>query len=89
MDEAQMGQEAGLLGGFAKANRRKTWDDYTDDERIQALRDEVRSLRDIVRELTATVYALQHHEHGAKGDVLVRLASPTGHAVSGRYDPLR
>lgn len=79
---------AAMQQAEAKARRLKTWDEYTDAERIEALRGEVRSLTRVVLELRSAVYSLQRHEHGARGDVLVRPDYAEGNAL-GRYDPLR
>jgi len=75
--------------------RDKTWEERTDQERIQALRQEVMGLRDLVgylrRDLYKAAFVAEQHEHGGDGKVLVH----PGHGNAGqaemsgsRRDPL-
>lgn len=57
------------------AKRDKTWEERTDQERIAVLRQEMVSLRDLVRYLQRDLYSAMsiamQHEHGKNGKVLM------------------
>ena len=69
------------------ARRQKQWEAMTADERIERLREVVRSKDMSISELQAQLNALQQHQHGAQGQIMV----PVYHAFGGIgrcYDPL-
>ena len=59
MDE----QQAAKSAGNSMASREKYWDELTDAEKIERLRDEVVNLKYRVGRNSASVSDLMHHDH--------------------------
>lgn len=76
-----------LLQGIG---RMKTWDELTVEEKLDRLRDCLRSKDMAVQDLRAQVGALGLHQHGEGGQILVPLYNVLGQgSMGGRvYDPL-
>ena len=98
MSEAQSQNEylAGKLGEVA-AKREKTWDECSQEEKVERLRKELRQIRDLSNHAyrhanDARNLAGSHHHSSTTGEVLQPVNRHGGMAseVSARrYDPLR
>lgn len=79
----------GRMQSLGTAARMKTWDEMTDAEKMERLRDCLRSKDMAIRELREQVSMLLGHLHGPNGELLTRLYGglSSGVGYSG-YDPL-
>lgn len=66
---------SGTIGGSEamQAQRERYWEEATDADKIERLRDEVARLCKIVGELSSVVVKLGSHGHGADGRMMVAL----------------
>lgn len=71
------------------ARRRKTWDECSPDEKLERLRECVRSKDMAIAELREQVARLMHHSHSQNGELLGPLyLGFENQCASRRYDPL-
>lgn len=87
-DQPQDFQPAGSNSPYEQqALRRKTWTEQTFEEKIELLRQQLRSKDFALREMREQISILMQHQHGPNGAVLaplMRLGPPVGSS----YDPL-
>jgi hypothetical protein len=82
--------------GLGSDARSKVWDERTDGEKLEVLREQVRMLQRLVQELARGLDAARstanRHQHGADGRVLIEaydtLVGQRGNGVYEPYDPL-
>ncbi len=74
--------------GCAGIGRRKKWDELTTDERIERLRECLRSKDMAVQAIREDLLRLMNHTHGAHGELLGPLHGFPQCAELRRYDPL-
>jgi len=77
------------IGQFAgmSLQRTKTWPERNADEKLEALREEVRTLIFRLAEAEALIAKLRLHSHSPSGDIVVYLKHHPEHLIS--YHPLR
>lgn len=74
---------------LAAEQRMKTWDECTPDERIERLREQLRTKEMAIGELRQQIDLLMRHQHGAHGELLQPLYGYSQGMVCGpRCDPL-
>lgn len=90
LDEQLPPAASGRYASLGNPVRAKTWDELTPDERIERLRDALRSKDFAIQELQRQLYALSVHRHGDNGELFVPFHSSLGVASCGPYthDPL-
>lgn len=75
-------------GGLVEATRPRAWDELSTDEKIERLRDCLRSKDMAITSLRQEVSALMNHSHGSHGELL-RPMYVLGDVPPGlKYDPL-
>lgn len=78
----------GAVSAGPRIERRKPWDELTPDERIERLRDALRSKEMAIQDLQNQLGRLMSHTHGRNGELLGPLYGFEGMAACRRYDPL-
>ena len=91
-DARKWGQDVGgaIFRRVYEAGREKTWDELTPDERIERLRDCLRSKDMAIQDLREQISRLMNHSHGRNGELLGPLYSFPGQQAMcrGGHDPL-
>ncbi len=64
--------------GMNRAMRDKNWDELTDAEKIERLREQVKRLARIVDAHDRGIYTMQEHSHSLTGEILVPMNSRRG-----------
>lgn len=85
-----LGAFMNIGSGGAKPGRPKSWEEATPDERIERLRDVIRSKDMAIQDLRQMVSALMSHTHGKRGELLGPIFAWGNQTISGgsSYDPL-
>jgi hypothetical protein len=63
--------QGGAQLGMNDARREKNWDELTDSEKVERMRDVVKRQGRHINRLDHIITALQRHQHSVTGDVLV------------------
>jgi hypothetical protein len=86
---------AGAFQQFLGEDRHKTWDECNTDEKMERLRECLRSKDLAIQRLQQMVANMSNHQHGERGEILVPLygwgSLEPAAGVGGRlydYDPL-
>jgi hypothetical protein len=88
--EANQASDELARAELAKPMRNKTWDEMTPDQRMEAMREEVRYLRRTITVMEKEIGRLNKHQHSQDGSLMVPLKHREGERPYGyHYDPLK
>lgn len=89
---ANFQEQVGAIGAITGTwNGPKKWDDCTDAEKLDRLRDEARKWQNICSQLLNRLATLEGHQHGANGEIMIQLhaANRAQMQAGASYDYLR
>lgn len=74
--------------GSFEALRRRTWDEQGLEEKVELLRQQLRSKDFALREIREQLNVLMQHQHGPNGELLAPLFRLGAQLTGSSYDPL-